>query len=186
MAGLLSALEAAKQRTDALAQAAEQAKQQFEDMAQRIHDDLLQEQGDQDALENERHKKALQNLSDEAKQTGQLDSATYAKAVADENALHDLKMKHLHEQQQQQQKSSGAGGGGSSSGGGSGSGSGGGSSSSSYASNSGGGAVSGGVPVTVNYPGRTFNFIVATPGQADDVGALLQQIVRDRNNSINK
>lgn len=186
MAGLLSALEAAKQRTDALAQAAEQAKQQFEDMAQRIHDDLLQEQGDQDALENERHQKALQNLSDEAKQTGQLDSATYAKAVADENALHDLKMKHLQEQQQQQQKSSGAGGGGSSSGGGSGSGSGGGSSSSSSASNSGGGAVGGGVPVTVNYPGRVFNFTVATPGQADDMGALLQQIARDRNNSINK
>lgn len=186
MAGLLSALEAAKQRTDALAQAAEQAKQQFEDMAQRIHDDLLQEQGDQDALEEERHKKALENLADEAKQTGQLDSATYAKAVADENALHDLKMKHLQEQQQQQQKSGGAGGGGSSSSGGSGSGSGGGSSSSSNASNSGGGVVSGGVPVTVNYPGRVFNFTVATPGQADDVGALLQQIARDRNNSINK
>jgi hypothetical protein len=153
-------------------------------LAQSIHDQLLEEQGDQQALEDERHKNQLQALADAAA-AGKIDGAKYAQAVSDENALHDLKMRHLQEEQQKQDQQQQKSGGGSSSGGGSGSGSGGGSSSSS-ASNSGGGAVSGGVPVTVNYPGRTFNFVLATPGQADDFSDLFQKIVRDRNNSINK
>jgi TP901 family phage tail tape measure protein len=185
LAPLLDALDKAKQKTEAAEQAAAAAASRFDQLAQSIHDQLLEEQGDQQALEDERHKNQLQALADAAA-AGKIDGAKYAQAVSDENALHDLKMRHLQEEQQKQDQQQQKSGGGSSSSGGSGSGSGGGSSSSSNASNSGGGVVSGGVPVTVNYPGRVFNFTVATPGQADDVGALLQQIARDRNNSINK
>jgi hypothetical protein len=184
LAPLLEALDKAKQKTEAAERAAAAAASRFDQLAQSIHDQLLQEQGDQQALEDERHKNQLQALADAAA-AGKIDQAKYGQAVADENALHDLKMRHLQEEQQKQDQQQQKSGGGSSSGGGSGSGSGGGSSSSS-ASNSGGGAVSGGVPVTVNYPGRTFNFVLATPGQADDFSDLFQKIVRDRNNSINK
>lgn len=100
LAPLLQALEAAKQRADAAAQAAAQAAGEFDNLAKSIHDQLLQAQGDEKALEDERHQEQLAKLKELA-DAGQIDQAKYQQAVADENALHDLKMRHLQEQQQQ-------------------------------------------------------------------------------------
>ena len=107
---LLQALEQAKQRAEAAGQAAAQAAGQFNALAQSIHDQLLQEQGDQKALEDERHQRTLDNLKQEA-DAGKIDSGQYQKAVNDENALHDLKMQHLQQQQSQQQAGGGSGSG---------------------------------------------------------------------------
>jgi tape measure domain-containing protein len=137
---LLQALEAAKQRADAAAQAAAAAANQFDQLAKSIHDQLLQEQGDQKSLENERHQEALAQLKAQA-DAGQIDQAKYQQAVADENALHQLKMQHLQEQQDQQKKNGGNGGGGSGAGGGSG---GGGGSGQPSGGGSGGGSTGGG------------------------------------------
>jgi tape measure domain-containing protein len=139
---LLQALEAAKQRADAAAQAAAAAANQFDQLAKSIHDQLLQEQGDQKALEDERHQEALAQLKAEA-DAGQIDQAKYQQAVADENALHQLKMQHLQDQQNQQNN------GGSNSGGGGSSGSGSGPNKPSGGGSNGGGSSSGGAAVPV-------------------------------------
>lgn len=186
LAPLLEALDKAKQKTEAAEQAAAAAASRFDQLAQSIHDQLLEEQGDQQALEDERHKNQLQALADAAA-AGKIDQAKYAQAVADENALHDLKMKHLHEEQQKQDQQQQKSGGGSNSGGGTGSSSSG-SSASNSASNASaaGGAVSGGVPMRINYAGRTVHIFAASPAEADNVEAMLQEIARQRTNSINK
>lgn len=186
LAPLLEALDKAKQKTEAAEQAAAAAASRFDQLAQSIHDQLLEEQGDQQALEDERHKNQLQALADAAA-AGKIDQAKYAQAVADENALHDLKMKHLHEEQQKQDQQQQKSGGGSNSGGGTGSSSSG-SSASNSASNASaaGGAVSGGVPMRINYAGRTVHIFAASPAEADNVEAMLQEIARQRANSINK
>lgn len=189
LAPLLAALDAAKQKTEAAERAAAEAAQRFDQLAQSIHDQLLQERGDEAALEDERHKNQMQALADAAA-AGKIDQAKYQQAVADENALHDLKMKHMQEQQQQEKaaaKSSGGAGGGSSSGAGSSSGTSRNDGGSSGAASAGGAAaVSGGVPMTINYPGRTLYLTLGTPAQADGLEGLIQEIARQRANSINK
>jgi len=110
---LLQALEAAKQRAEAAAQAAEQAKQKFNDLAQSIHDELLQQQGDEKALEDERHQKRLDDLKAEAQAANELDSQAYRQAVSDENALHALKDKNIADNAAKQKQSSQSQGGGS-------------------------------------------------------------------------
>lgn len=187
LAPLLAALEAAKQKTEAADQAAASAAQRFGELARSIHDSLLQEQGDEAALEDERHANQLQALKDAAA-AGKVSQQQYQQAVADENALHALKMQHLREQEQQQQQAKASGGGSSSAAGNAGGGVGATSSSSgtSQSASVTGGAISGGVPVTINYPGRTINVVVATPAQADSLEGLIQEIARQRTNSINK
>ena len=102
---LLQALEAAKQRTEEAAQAAEQARQKFNDLAQSIHDELLQAQGDEKALEDERHQKRLDDLKAEAQAANQLNSQAYRQAVDDENALHALKDKNIADSNAKQNQS---------------------------------------------------------------------------------
>lgn len=183
---LQQALDAAKQRVQALADATAAAADKFKELAQSVHDELLQEQGDQATLEDERHKNQLQAIKDAA-DAGKVSQQQYQQAVADENALHDLKMKHMQEQQQQARQSSG---GGSSGAGGSGGGASGAGGSSSYgqsqSAGTSGGAVSSGVPMRLNYAGRTVNIIAGSPAEADSVESMLQEIARQRVNSINK
>ena len=105
LAPLQQALDAARQRVDAIAAAATAANQRLQEMAQQVHDQLLTAQGDQVQLEAERHQQALANLENEAKTAGKLNSQTYAKAVSDENQLHQLKLADIAQQQQAQQQS---------------------------------------------------------------------------------
>ncbi len=104
LAPLQQALDAARQRVLALQQASEAAKQQLQDLAQQAHDALLQQQGNQVQLEDERHQKALDNLKTEAQAAGELNSQTYQQALKDENRLHQLKLANLEQQQQAQQQ----------------------------------------------------------------------------------
>lgn len=100
LAPLQQALDGAIQRTQALRDAAKAAEDQYNSLAQSVHDALLQEQGDQAALEDERHKKQLADLENAAKTADELNSASYQKAVQEENQLHDLKMANLQKQAQ--------------------------------------------------------------------------------------
>jgi tape measure domain-containing protein len=183
LAPLLQALEAAKQRADAAAQAAAAAANQFDQLAKSIHDQLLQEQGDQKALEDERHDAQLAQLKALA-DSGKISQDQYQKAVADENALHQLKMQHLQEQQKQQQQNNG-GSGGSGSGGGAG-GAGGKPAGGGAGSGSGGGLGGGpaGPTATVNTNHRTYNLQFSNQASADTFHDLLHQIQFEKNNSI--
>lgn len=197
---LLSALDAAKQKAEAAAQAAKQAADEFDNLAKSIHDQLLQEQGDQLDLENERHQEELAKLKELADE-GKIDAQKYAQAVADENALHELKLQHIEEQQQkdaeakkqQQQQPTGGGGGGS--GGGSGSGGG-------QQQQGGGGGFngqqqdqsgkSGGVsdqkqppalhPITINL-GDLKAQVHATPSNADILQKVLSELIFSQSRS---
>jgi tape measure domain-containing protein len=127
LAPLQQALEQAADRTRQLADEAKQAKQAYDDLSASIQDQLDEAEGNQAGIEERRHEKALQNLQDEAKAAGQLNSAQYNQDVANENKLHQLKLKNLKDQD----KGSGGNGGGDASptgggvgGGGNGSGSG--------------------------------------------------------------
>lgn len=103
---LQQALDSAISRTQALVNAAQAAKNQFDSLAQSVNDALLQEQGNQTALEDERHQRQLKDLLDAAKAADALNSDTYQKAVQQENQLHDLKMKNLAAQEAAAKKSS--------------------------------------------------------------------------------
>lgn len=116
LAGLQSALDAARQKVEAVAQATLDAKAKLGDMAKQLRDQLLQEQGDQAALEEERHKQKLDDLLAEAKLAGDINSADYQQAVQLEDQLHALKMQKIQDeqarQQSQAQSSTGTGSGG--------------------------------------------------------------------------
>ncbi|MBQ3302826.1 MAG: phage tail tape measure protein, partial [Eggerthellaceae bacterium] len=113
---LQQALDSAIQRTQQLADAAKAAEQQYESLAQGIHDSLLQEQGNQTALEDERHQKQLADLKAAAEAANTLNSQSYQQAVQEENQLHELKMQNLQKQAQAAANSSSSTGAGSSSG----------------------------------------------------------------------
>ena len=135
---LQQALDGAIQRTQQLADAAKQAEQQYESLAQSIHDSLLQEQGNQSALEDERHQKQLADLKAAAEAANSLNSDSYQKAVQEENELHDLKMQNLQKQAQAAAATSKSGGSASTS-------TGGGSSTTTSSSGGGGAGSAGGV-----------------------------------------
>jgi len=101
---LQAALDAARAKVQALAQDALEAKAKLVDMAKQVHDSLLQAQGDERALEDERHQQQLADLQAAAQAAGDLNDANYTKAVNDENTLHNLKLKDLEAQQKQQQQ----------------------------------------------------------------------------------
>lgn len=103
---LQQALDSAIQRTQQLADAAKAAEQQYQSLAQSIHDSLLQEQGNQSAIEDERHQKQLTDLKAAAEAANALNSQSYQQAVQEENELHALKMKNLADQDAAAKKSS--------------------------------------------------------------------------------
>lgn len=103
---LQQALDGAIARTQKLIDEAVAAKKQFQDMASSVNDALLQEQGNQSALEDERHKKQLDDLEAAAKTANELNSDTYQKAVQQEDDLHALRMKNIAEQEAAAKKSS--------------------------------------------------------------------------------
>lgn len=87
LSALEASVDAAKAKVQQLADAAKAAAQQFADLAQQTQDALDQASGNQTAIEDRRHAKALADLQAEAKAAGELNSATYQQAVANENAL---------------------------------------------------------------------------------------------------
>lgn len=109
LAGLQQAVEAAIAKVQALKDAAKAANDQFVSLASSIHDDLLQQLGDQAALENERDQNIQSQLL-ALKQAGQVSDAQYQKALADEQQLHALKMKDIADQAAAQKNSSASGG----------------------------------------------------------------------------
>jgi TP901 family phage tail tape measure protein len=184
---LQAALDAARAKVQALAQDALDAKAKLVDMAKSVHDALLQAQGDERALEDERHQQQLADLQAEAQRAGDLNDKNYQQAVQDENTLHNLKLKNLEDQQKQQPApgaapplppprpgSSGPGG----------------ASISPAASSGGSASIPYGVPVTLNNGGRTINIVIqgGTSGSASDNADLFESwlaaMARAKGNSI--
>ena len=109
---LQQALDAATQRAQQLSDTLKQAVDSFNQTSADLQDALDQEAGNLEAIEDRRHQKALDNIKAEAQAAGKLNSQQYQQDVANENALHALKLKNLQTQNQ-------SGGSGGSSGGGS-------------------------------------------------------------------
>jgi TP901 family phage tail tape measure protein len=84
---------------------------------QDLLDQIAQENGDDEASEDARHKKALQDIKDEATLDGALNVQEYNKLKKLEDELHALKLKNIKEQQKARDTST-EGGGGTSTGGG--------------------------------------------------------------------
>jgi hypothetical protein len=132
---LQAALEAAAQRAQQLVDQVKQANDAFNQLASDTQDALDEQEGNQQAIEDRRHQKELDDLQDAAKAANQLNSQTYLQAVANENKLHALKIANIQSEQAAQnggaspngsapspQSNGGLGGGGGSSNGGGGAG----------------------------------------------------------------
>jgi tape measure domain-containing protein len=94
--------EVLQKRIEELEAAAEKAKEvaaQMADEAASLQDQIDELNGDDSAIEDRRHQKALDDLKAEAIANGQLGSAAYKHLLDLENQLHDLKLKHIQEQQ---------------------------------------------------------------------------------------
>jgi TP901 family phage tail tape measure protein len=103
---LQEALDAARGRVQALADATKAAKQQFDDLAQSAQDALDEAAGNDSAIEDRRHQKQLDDLKAAAKAANELNSAEYQKAVDNENKLHDLKIQNIKDEAKQKNASS--------------------------------------------------------------------------------
>jgi hypothetical protein len=104
LAPLLQALEAAKQRTDALRAAAEQASQQLADLNQQLQDERDQQTGNQTDIENRRYEKQVQQIKDLEEKA---DAAGKAQAEEDlklAEQIHQKKLKDIADEQAAQQK----------------------------------------------------------------------------------
>ena len=95
---LQQALDSAIQRVHTLNDQAAAAEKTFQDLVKSTRDALLQEQGNQAALEDERHQQQLADLKAAAEAANQLNSQIYQQAVQRENELHALKMKNIQDQ----------------------------------------------------------------------------------------
>jgi tape measure domain-containing protein len=78
---------------------------------QDLLDQIAQENGDDEASEDARHKKALQDIRDEATLDGALNVQEYNKLAKLEDELHALKLKNIKEQQKAQDTSASNSGG---------------------------------------------------------------------------
>lgn len=78
---------------------------------QDLLDQIAQESGDDVASEDARHRKALEDIKEEATLDGALNVQQYNRLKALEDKLHELKLKHIEEQQRAQDTSSQGGGG---------------------------------------------------------------------------
>lgn len=118
LGSLLGAGEAAlRQRIEALNEAAQRAKQVAQDMADQAADlqnQIDQELGKQDDIEERRHKKKLADLEEEAKASGTFNTAAYRKLIELENELHEVKMRNIKKQMDASKAANDGGGAGSS------------------------------------------------------------------------
>jgi len=97
--------EVLQKRIEDLEAAAERAKEvadQMADEAASIEDQIDELNGDDTAIEDRRHLKALQDIKDEATKNNTLNTAAYNNLVKLGDQLHALKLKHIKEQQQAQ------------------------------------------------------------------------------------
>lgn len=174
LAPLQQALQEAIQRTQQLADAAQQAKDQFSSLGDQLQDDLDSAAGNDTAVEDRRFQKQLADLKAAAQAAGELNSAQYRQDVQNANDLHALKLKQIQEQQDAQNGTTSSGGGSSpSSPGGIGSGSSG--------SNGGGAGLGGLQQVNIHINGQPQDATILT----DDAGTqLLKSLILAKGNSI--
>jgi TP901 family phage tail tape measure protein len=95
---LLQALEAARQRTQALQDQAAQAKQQLEDLNATLQDQIDEAKGNQEDIENRRYQKQLDDAKQLAEQQGNLNSREYQDAVRRINELHKLNLDKIRDE----------------------------------------------------------------------------------------
>jgi hypothetical protein len=100
---LQEAIEAAITKTQALIDAAQQAQQQFSDLGSQLQDDLDSAAGNNEAVEDRRYQKQLDDLKAAAQAAGKLNSEQYDTDVANAKALHALKLQQIEQQAAAQQ-----------------------------------------------------------------------------------
>jgi TP901 family phage tail tape measure protein len=102
-----------QQRLDDLNAAAEHAQEvakQMADQADSIQDQIDQLTGNDQDIEDRRHDNALENIEDEAKLNGTLNTAEYNRLVSLENQLHQLKLQNIQKEKKANADASGGGG----------------------------------------------------------------------------
>jgi TP901 family phage tail tape measure protein len=115
---LLTALEAAKARVDALDAATKQATQQLIDLGQQLQDERDQQNGDLTSIENRRFEKQVEQIKELADKADAAGKAQAQKDLELAEQLHQKKLKDIADEQAAQGGSGGGSGGGSSGGGG--------------------------------------------------------------------
>jgi len=101
---LLAALEAAKQRVDALKAASQQASQALADLNGQLQDELDQQAGNQTDIENRSYEKQKQNIEDLAAKADASGKAQAAQALQRLEQLHQAKLKEIADTDAAQQK----------------------------------------------------------------------------------
>jgi TP901 family phage tail tape measure protein len=104
---LSSALDAAAAKVEQLKEEAKQAKDALADIGQTLADQIDELQGNQSDIENRRFKKQLQDIEDQAKLAGTLNSSEYAELVRQAKLLHELKLKQIKDEKDAQKKNKG-------------------------------------------------------------------------------
>jgi TP901 family phage tail tape measure protein len=106
LGGLQQALDSAIARTQSLIDKANEAARAFEDAGRQLQDQLDQELGNQQAIEDRRFQDQLDNLKRLAEEAGKSGSRQLGEDIARATKLHELKLKQIEEEK----KKSGGGG----------------------------------------------------------------------------
>lgn len=96
---LLSAIDAAISRAQQLADKANAARDAFAGIGQSLQDELDQANGNQEAIEDRRFKKQLDDIKKAAIEAGLFNTEQYAKDVQNATLLHRLRLKQIEDEQ---------------------------------------------------------------------------------------
>ena len=101
------------QDLEAAAEKAQEVAQQMADQASDIQDQIDEFNGNDEAIEDRRHEKSLDDIKTEAEKNNTLNTAAYQNLIKLEDQLHALKLAHIKEQQDAANTDAGSAGSGS-------------------------------------------------------------------------
>jgi tape measure domain-containing protein len=98
LSGLASAADAAADRVRAIGEAAKEAREQLQGIADSLQDELDRAAGRNADIENRRYEKQLEDIRRLAEESGTLNTAEYNAAIARAKAVHELNLRNLAEE----------------------------------------------------------------------------------------
>lgn len=98
LGGLASAADAVAERVRAIGEAAKEAREQLQGIADSLQDELDRAAGRNADIENRRYEKQLEDIRRLAEESGTLNTAEYNAAIARAKAVHELNLRNLAEE----------------------------------------------------------------------------------------
>lgn len=98
LSGLASSADAAAARVRAIGEAAKEAREQLQGIADSLQDELDRAAGRNADIENRRYEKQLEDIRRLAEESGTLNTAEYNAAIARAKAVHELNLRNLAEE----------------------------------------------------------------------------------------